>query len=114
MVMPIGKQDKDVHVPPVAEQKPTENDNAIPSVPAATSVAEGDGKNDAGRPSEASVEVKEERVAEPPSPSRLEDAPMGQDAIPRQSTCQKTVATDITKPKPQVLPIWETTEGNGQ
>ena len=114
MVMPIGKQDKDVHVPPVAEQKPTGNDNAIPSVPAATSVAEGDGKNDAGRPSEASVEGKEERVAEPPFPSRLEDAPMGQDAIPRQSTCQKTVATDITKPKQQVLPIWLTTEGNGQ
>ena len=118
MVMPIGKQDKDVYVPPVTKGEPTENDNATPLTPAVTSVSDDDGKseekNDAGRPSEASVEGKEERVAEPPFPSRLEDAPMGQDAIPRQSTCQKTVATDITKPKQQVLPIWQTTEGNGQ
>ena len=71
-------------------------------------------KNDADQPSEASVEGKEERVAEPPSPSRIEDAPVGKDDNPRQSTRQKTVATDITKPKQQVLPIWLTTEGNGQ
>ena len=102
------------HVPPVTMRKPTESDNATPLAPAATSVAEDEGKSAAGQPSEASVEGKEERVAEPPFPSRLEDAPMGQDAIPRQSTCQKTVATDITKPKQQVLPIWQTTEGNGQ
>ena len=112
MVMPIGKQDKDVHVPPVAEQKPTGNDNAIPSVPAATSVAEGDGKNDAGRPSEASVEGKEERVAEPPSPSRLEDAPVGKDDNPRQSTRQKKVATDIKEPRQ--LYFWDITEVDGQ
>ena len=30
MVMPIGKQDKDVHVPPVTEREPTEIDNATP------------------------------------------------------------------------------------
>ena len=112
MVMPIGKQDKDIHVPPVAEQKPTENDNAIPSVPAATSVAEGDGKNDAGRPSEASVEVKEERVAEPPSPSRLEDAPVGKDDKNRQSTRQKKVAADIKEPRQ--LYFWDITEVDGQ
>ena len=29
MVMPIGKQDKDVHVPPMDEREPTENDNRL-------------------------------------------------------------------------------------
>ncbi len=37
IVKPIGKQDKDVHVPPVAEREPTESDNATPLAPAATS-----------------------------------------------------------------------------
>ena len=106
IVMPIGKQDKDAYVPPVAEREHTESDNAIPLAPDATSVAEGEGKSDAGQPSEASVEGKEEWVAEPPSPSRLEDAPMGQGDNPHQSTYQKTVTTDITKPRQLILPIW--------
>ena len=113
MVMPIGKQDKDVHVPPVTEREPTENDNATPLTPAVTSVADGDGKseekNDADQPSEASVEGKEERVAEPPSPSRIEDAPVGKDDNPRQSTCQKTVAKNTRQ-----LLLWDMTEGDGQ
>ena len=106
MVTPIGKDKDTAHVTPMAELKPTEIDNAIPLVPDATSVAEGEVKNDAGQPSEASVEGNENRVAEPPSPSRLEDAPMGQGDNPHQSTYQKTVTTDITNPRQLILPIW--------
>ena len=112
IVMPIGKQDKGTHVPPVAEREPTESDNAIPLVPDATSVAEGEVKNDAGQPFEASVEGKEDRVAEPPSPSRLEDAPKNQVDNHRQSTRQKKVATDIKKPRQ--LYLWDIIEVDEQ
>ena len=116
MVMPIGKQDKDVHVPPVTEREPTEIDNATPLAPAVTSVADDEGeseeKNDADQPSEASVEGKEERVAEPPSPSRIEDAPVGKDDNPHQSTRQKKVVTDIKEPRQ--LYFWDITEVDGQ
>ncbi len=111
MVKPIGKQDKDVHVPPVDEREPTENDNAIPLAPAVTSVADDDEKNDAGQPSEASVEGKKELVAEPPSPSRIEDAPVGKVDKPRQSTRHKKVAA--AKKKPRQLYLWDIIEVDG-
>ena len=45
MVKPIGKREKEVaHVPPVFGPKPTDVDGVVPSVPDATSVAEGEGK----------------------------------------------------------------------
>ena len=100
----------------MTEREPTENDNATPLAPAVTSVADDEGeseeKNDADQPSEASVEGKEERVAEPPSPSRIEDAPVGKDDNPRQSTRQKKVATDIKEPRQ--LYFWDITEADGQ
>lgn len=86
MVKPIGKMERNTdHVPPKNGLKTTENGQVMPFVPAATSVAEGDGKIDAGRPSKESIEGKEDRIVEPPLPSRLDDAPMGQDDNPLSS-----------------------------
>ncbi len=116
IVMPIGKQDKDVHVPPMAEQEPTESDNATPLNPDVTSVAEdeeeSEEKSDASQPSVASVEGKKELVAEPPSPSRIEEAPVGKDDKPRQSTRQKKVAA-ATK-KIRQLYLWDMIEVDEQ
>ena len=111
MVKPIGKIKRDTdHVPPKNGQKTAGKGQGMPSLPVATSTAEGDGKKDAGRPPKTSTEGKEERVAETPFPSCPEDAPVGQEATPPQVTCQKTVAPDITNAIEQFLPLWSTTK----
>ena len=112
MVKPIGKDKETVHVTPVTEREPTESDNAIPLAPAATSVSDDDGKNDADQPSEASVEGKKDLVSEPTSPSRFEDAPVSKDDNHRQPTRQKKVATDIKKPRQ--LYLWDIIEVDEQ
>ncbi len=66
IVKPIGKQDKDVHVPPVAEREPTESNNTIPLAPAATLPDSSYGDNDDINPSDSTVESQDDNI--PPTP----------------------------------------------
>ena len=80
MVKPIGKKKDEASVPPENEQKPTENGQGIPSVPAATPPVGGETGDEGTHPTEPSPKGKQEQQTALPFPSRPEDASEGQTA----------------------------------
>ena len=100
-VRPIGKtkgEGIEGNVPPGIGQEPTENDPAVSSVPAATSVAKIGAGDEGIHPSEASNEGTEGRKTEPPFPSCPKDAPKGEIANPPSGDMSDDSRNDIQRP----------------